>query len=239
MSSKVDQSTWDKLLEAYRLDPGNHSAASRYALVQRRTARRAWDHGNTARGWKPIKEMVAEDIELARAQTQHEEDKAELFDDMAMVEAERDREAIRLHSVNARKEEGALVVLARQASIRAIAAAAVASEGLKAAMERIGRELKEIAEGGVITKKELSAMSSITRRYASTLREVIIAGQVSMEMERLYMGQPTEIIGVTTDLDTMPINELVKMAGYQDGVLKRAAERGLVLLDGGLKKSGS
>lgn len=234
--SKVDQATYDKLVEAYRLDPGNHSAASRYAGVQRRTARRVWDHGNEAKGWKPAKVLIAEDVELAKAKTQLEQDRLELMEDQVAVEMERDREAIRLHSVAARKEEAALVVLARQAAIRSIAAAAAASEGLKGAMERIGKELKEMAEGGPMSKKELAMVSSITRRYASTLREVVVAGQLSMEMERLYLGKPTEIVGVTTDLDTMPLDDLVRLAGYQDGVLQRAAQRGLVVLEGGLKK---
>lgn len=237
-NGRVDQATWDKLLEAYRQDPGNHSAASRHALVQRRTARKAWDEGYPDRPWgtKPIKQLIAEDRELAGARAQLEAEREGLAEDVAELESERDREAARQRAIVVKKEEAVLVQLARQSSIRTLAAAVTASEGLKTIMTKIGAELETMGKGGPLTKKELLDVSNITRRYASTLREVVTAGQMAMEMERLYMGEPTEIIGVTTELDALPLPELVKMAGYQDGVLKRAAERGLVVLEGGQSK---
>lgn len=238
-ASKVDQATFDKLLEAYRIDPGNHSAASRHANVVRRTARRAWEYGNEAKGWRAIKDLVAEDAELAKSRTQLDVERAELDDEIATSEADRDREAVRQHAIAARREEGMMLILARQTSIKALVAAAATSEGLKLAMGRIGKELAAIAEGGPLTKKEMMELSNITRRYSATLKDVIGAGQMAMEMERLYHGEPTEIIGVQTDLDTMPLDELKKLAGYQDGVIQRAAERGLLVLDGGLKKAAS
>lgn len=237
MSKRLDQPTWDLLLESYRSDPGNHSAASRHALVQRKTAKRAWEVGCPGKPWglQAIKDMVAADADLARGRLQLEADQAELAGDQEALEAERDREAVRQHAIVARKEEATLVVLARQASIRAIAGAIEASVGMRAAMKRIGTELETIAGGGPLTRKEMMDLSNLLRRYAATVREITVAGQMSMEMERLYMGEPTEIIGVQTELDTMPMQELVKMAGYQDSVLQRAQERGLVVLDGGKK----
>lgn len=237
-NKRVDQETWDKLLEAYRLDPGNHSAAARYALVQRATARRAWEHGNPGKPWgvKPIKVLIAEDVELARSRVALEQEREELHEDKAALEAERDREAVRQHAIAARKEEAMLVVLARQASIRGLAAAAATTEGLKAILEKLGDELKRKANGSQLSEKELLNVSNMTRRHAALIRELTAAGQMAMEMERLYMGEPTEIIGVQTEFDEMPTHELVKAAGYQDAVLQRAAARGLVVLDGGKGK---
>jgi len=235
---RVDQPTWDKLLEAYRADPGNHSAASRHAMVQRKTAKHAWDKGYTDRPWgsKPIRVLITEDVELARGRHALEEERASLMEDIQLTEAERDREAVRQAALSARKEEAALIVLSRQAAIRAMAAATGATEGLKASMRRVGDELINIAQGGPLTAKELNQLSAIGRRFSSMLREIAAAGQMAMEMERLYHGDPTTIIGVETELDGMPLGELVRLAGYQDAVLQRAAARGLIVLDGGLKR---
>jgi hypothetical protein len=238
-SGRVNQDVWDKLLEAYRGDPGNHSAASRHAMVQRKTAKRAWDKGYPDRPWgsKPIRQLISEDVELARSRHHLEEERASLMEDIQLTEAERDREVVRQAALNARKEEAALIVLSRQAAIRAMAAATGATEGLKDSMKRIGKELTAMSSGGPLTAKELNQMSAIGRRFSSMLREIAAAGQMAMEMERLYHGDPTTIIGIETELDGMPLGELVKMAGYQDEVLQRAAARGLIVLDGGLKKT--
>lgn len=238
---RVDQATWDKLLEAYRQDPGNHSAAARYAVVQRRTAKRAYEEGYPDRPWgaKPIKDLLAMESDIARSRLQLEEEKDELEEDQAALDAERDRERIRQHAIKSREQEGQLIGAARAGAIMGLVAAVKMAPSLQQAMERLGKELVSMAEGGPITHKEMVSLSNIMRRYSATLRELSISGQVAMEMERLYMGEPSQIIGVTTDLDTMPIEELVRMAGYQDSVLKRAQERGLVVLDGGLGKEGT
>lgn len=238
MSKRLDQATFDLLLEAYRADPGNHSNAARHALVQRKTAKRAWEVGAPDKPWgvKPIKQLIAEDAELARSKAMLEEERMGLDIDTTLFEADRDREAVRQHAILAKKEEAILVGLARKTSVRALAAAAAASEGLASVMRKLGQELETIGNGGPLTRKEQSDITMMARRYAATVREVVAAGQMSMEMERLYLGEPTQIIGIETEYDAMPTNELVKLAGYQDEVLKRAQERGLVVLDGGLKK---
>lgn len=238
-SGRVDQPLWDKLLEAYREDPGNHSAAARHAGVQRRTARRAWDTGYPERPWgaKSIRDMIRDEAELARSRLQLEADQQELEEDKATLDADRDRERARLHAVQSREQEGKLVVGTRVATMNALAAAMKASDGLTHAMTKLGGKLVEVAlQAESLTDKQMSTLSNVLRRYSSTLRELSAAGQTAMEMERLYLGEPSQIIGVTSELDTMPLQELVKLAGYQDELLQDAAKRGLIVLDGGLSK---
>lgn len=239
MSARVDQATWDKLVEAYRDDPGNHSAAARHAVVQRKTAKRAYLQGYPTKPWgkKPIQQLLDEEVELARSRQQLEEERAELQVDQAQLEADRDREAARQAAVKTKQQEIVLVAGARAAAMNAIAASIKGLPGIASALERLGQELTTMALGGPVTPKELGAISSMGRRYASMLRDLVSAGQMAMEMERLRVGDPTQIIGVETDLDQMPVEDLVRMAGYQDGVLQRAAARGLIVLPGG--KTGS
>ena len=226
-------------MEAYRLDPGNHSAAARETGVQRRTSRRAYETGYPDRPWgvTPIKDLLMQEAELARARMQVQDDRAELDEDRAVLEADRDREASRQHAIRAKEEEGKMIRGTRVAVMSAIGASVKSAEGLQSAMTKLGSSLLEAGmRTEPLTMGETNALSAIMRRYASTLRELSQAGQTVMEMERLYLGEPTSIVGIETDLDTMPIEELVKLAGYQDEVLKRAHERGLVVLEGGLGK---
>lgn len=238
-SGRVDQPLWDKLLEAYTDDPGNHSSAARHANVQRRTARRAWDIGYPDRPWgiKPIRLIIKDLAELARSRLQLEADQLDLDQDKAELEAERDRERARQHALQSREQEGKLIQATRVATMNALAAAMKSAEGLGHAMTKLGGKLIEVSlNTESLTDKQMASLSGIMRRYSSTLRELSSAGQTAMQMERLYLGEPGEIIGVISELDTMPIADLVKMAGYQDEVLRRAQARGLVLLEGGLDK---
>lgn len=243
MGKRVDQAVFDKLLEAYRLDPGNHSAAARHAAVTRRTAKHAWAVGYPDRPWgsKPIKDMLADETELARARVELEEERETLEEERLALEAEREREAARQNAIRAKEQEAQLISAARAGALLGLRSAVQAAPGLQKAMVRLGQELEDMsAQGKALTPKEVAQLSSIMRRYSSTLRELNAAGQISMEMERLFLGEPSKIIGVETEFDSMPLNELVKLAGYQDSVLRRAQERGLVVLEGGLtKKDGS
>jgi len=229
-----------KLLAAFRDDPGNYSAAARLACVQRRTARRAYEIGYPDRPWGlvPIKDLLAKEAELARSRLQLEADQDELDEDIAELDAERDREASRQHAVKTKEQEGQLIASARAGAILGLVAAVKVAPSLGKVMARIGTELEAVAENGlVLSSKEIHGLTAIMRRYSTTLRELALAGQTAMEMERLYLGEPSQIIGVKSEYDEMPLQDLVKLAGYQDGVLKRAQERGLVVLEGGLKKA--
>lgn len=231
-SGRVDQETWDKLVAAYRDDPGNYSAAARICLVQRRTARRAYEVGYPDRPWgtKSIKQLLLEESELARSRAQLEEDQSQLEDERRALDAERDREAARQHALRAKQEEAVLVGGARAAAMRGLGAAMEAVPGIKAAMKRISDDLIQKAEGGPLTPKELAAMSATARRFSSMLRDLVQSGQMAMEMERLYLGEPTDVVKVVTELDDLPIADLVRMAGYQDQVIQRAAQRGVISL---------
>jgi hypothetical protein len=180
--------------------------------------------------------MIRDEAELARSRLQLEADQVELDQDKASLEAERDRERARQHAIQSREQEGKLVQATRVATMNALAAAMKSADGLQHAMTKLGGKLIEVAlQTDSLTDKQMTSLSAIMRRYSSTLRELSAAGQTAMQMERLYLGEPGQIIGIVSELDTMPIEELVRLAAQQDEALKRAQSHGLVLLDGGLK----
>jgi hypothetical protein len=240
MARRVDQALFEKLLEAYRADPGNISTAARYAGVTRRTARQAWETGWPDKPWgvKSIKDLLADDKDIARARLELEDERDGIQADHEALEAERDREAARQHAIRSKQEEGQLVQATRALTMNALGAAAKAAAGMQAGMTRLSKELVDLADSGkALSQKEIGQLSSIMRRYSSSLRDLASAGQLAMEMERLYLGEPSQIIGVMSEYDTMPMEELIKAAGYQDQILRRAADRGLIVLDGGLGKT--
>lgn len=238
----MDQDTWDALVEAYRGDPGNHSRAARLAGVQWRTARRAYEVGYPERPWatKSIKQLLHEDAELGRARAQLEADRLEVEEERRVTDADRDREAARQHAARAKTEEAVLVSAARAAAMRGLAAAIEASGGLRAAMRKVGEELTMMSnEVKPLSAADRTFLVQTGRRFASILRDLASAGQVAMEMERLYLGEPTQVVGVKSVEDEATTEELVRMAGYADEVLRRAHERGVVTLPGVAPSSSS
>jgi hypothetical protein len=234
--SRVDEVLWDQLVAAFRDDPGNVKGTARRVGVTPKTAKRAWDKGYPTRGaWglKSIKQLMSEEQSIAQSRLQHEQDAHELEEDRRALEAERDREAMRQRAIDTLVQEGRLVVGTRVAVMNALSAAIKQAEGLGHAMSKLGGAMIDIAMEEKLSPKQVAELTQYMRRYATTLRELTQAGQTAMEMERLYLGEPTQLIGVVQDLDTMPLEDLVKLSGYQDGVLQRAAERGLVLIPGG------
>ena len=237
--SRVDEALWSQLVEAFREDPGNVKGTARRVGVTPKTAKRAWEKGYPSRGaWgaKPIKQLMQEERELAASKLQHEQDRQELEEDRALLEAERDREAMRQRAIDTRAQEGKLVSASRALISAAFGSAMTLArtEGLTHLLSRLGNSMAALAtQDGDLTAKQASDAMILLRRYSTTLRELTEAGRTAMEMERLYLGEPTHVIGVVQDLDTMPLDDLVKLAGYQDGLLQRAANRGLVVLPGG------
>jgi len=71
---RLDEKKWQKLVIAFRDQPGNYKNAGREALCDRATAKKAWLEGSPAQGRKPIKEMVEEEqerkAELARVKAE-------------------------------------------------------------------------------------------------------------------------------------------------------------------------
>jgi hypothetical protein len=234
--ARVDEALWDRLVEAFREDPGNVKGAARRVGVTPKTAHRAWHKGYPTRGpWgrKSIRQLVEEERDVATSRLQHERDIQELEEDRRVLEAERDREAMRQRAIDTRAQEGRLVQVTRVSVMNALAAAIKQAEGLGHAMSKLGGSMIAMAMEDKLSPKQTSELTQYMRRYATTLRELTVAGETAMKMERLYLGEPTQTIGIVQDLDMMPLDELVRLAGVQDGIIRRAADRGLVVLPGG------
>ncbi len=64
---KLSKSLYDSILNAYRREPGNHSAAERATGFGRKACRMAWELGWAQKDWaKPIREVLQAELDEAR-----------------------------------------------------------------------------------------------------------------------------------------------------------------------------
>lgn len=178
MSKARTQSQWDRLMFSFREYPGNFTRAGALANCDARTAKVAWEKGWPEQKKRPIKDILAEDKKLARAER------------MVAVERERrDRqERQRLAQqdrLDVLKNEALLV---RNARTNAIAMNSVTARLATAAIP-LAERLKASLE-----TSQLNPMQAI-----NLLRGVVfVARQTSevsarvLEMERLRLGHPLD-----------------------------------------------
>jgi len=229
----IDQATWDKLLAAYREQPGVASHAARSAGVTRPTAQRAWDSGWPKMPYAkvPISKLIDLERDIARSRMELEDEAAELADDKLMLDAERDRERSRQQAIRSREDEAKLVQAARVSVIMGLASAVKLGPAMQAVMQRMATEMTARASTPDWTRSDRDEALAQMRRFATILQQLNSAGQTAMEMERLFMGEPEKVIGIVHEFESMPMEELMRAAGYTDGILRRAAARGLVGID--------
>jgi hypothetical protein len=239
---------YDLCVEAFREQSGNASHAGRKAGCTPHTARRAWRLGWPDRGWLPIKDLVANEQEAARAARQKS---------MADMEAEtaqraRDAQAIQTDSLTSQLEkeiadrekarEDAIKTRAEEAQmIRGLRGdvgmmLAIIGQGLRGGLDS-GKRIRKALETGmdkngqVLSLKEEVELSIGLAKFSA----VAIKGvKVAIEAERLLMGEPTEILGLTmnqlTDEDAVHVLEVGQRA------VERTRER-FELIKGGADES--
>lgn len=210
-SSAITQEAWLKLVEAYRRLPGTESGAHRIAAAEvgldSRTARKAWEQGLT-KGWhgarKPIRDLLLEEQELARARLQDMQDeakRAELERD-AIERAEVRRKAM-LDVTEARTQEGQVVRLIRANTLAALGSIAKLNQALQKAVSAMQYTVTAMCADDPVTGAprllglgEMRTIKDLVATTTSALRQAGDAAQRAMEAERLLLGEPSRIVGI-------------------------------------------
>lgn len=198
---------YNLLVQSYREYPGEVTKASLHAGVSRPTARKAW-----YKGWPhadpplpAIREDVREVVIAARAAATKSvleaavEVSYETHKKQTEIEAERrfrEKEQARKDAVKARRQEADMV---RGQRGNIVAMIGITGTALRGGLEQVRevekavREGKDPATGRKLTLPQrmriLTEMSLLMQRTANAAAEVI-------RMERLLLGEPTEIVGV-------------------------------------------
>jgi hypothetical protein len=193
----IDKLLYDALLEAYRIKPANHSHAADYAGCDRRMAKRAYDKGWPKHPWAvPVEQVLHDDNIRARAKRQE-------MRTQDYLEAEDKAEKAKQDATDARAQEGKMVVASRQSALGLIGFSMRLLQSGRPLVERLADVITNSPDE-FSSKQQLSLLKEISR---FTSQSVAVCHE-AMRLERLHMGEPEAIVGVT-DLTKYTTEDLV------------------------------
>ncbi len=202
----ITQEVYDRLLAAYREVPGNVTRASRMSGCGLMMARRAWEAGWPRLPWAvPIQAVLLHEQEEARAAVAREADR----------ERERQeaiRETARADAIKARTEEGQAVRMARGNAIGILAVTNKVAVGVLKFADVVKAKLETMTSTDMDPKEAVQ----LIERAARAARQAGELAHRAVVMERLYLGKPTEILGVSTDEPFSPEQALEELANAAD-----------------------
>ena len=233
----VNQKTYDALVNAFRLQPGNCSAAARFAGVARNTAIRAWKVG--------YQDRLAISVLLEQERVKAEQARIEA-EQLAQVKAQTIRTETEAYALalrgetrdaalEAHEQEGKLVKAARQ-NVHNLAVVANAAISM-------AHELVKSAAADLQTPDKLAGMTPIQKAtLADKLTSIADRGvklvQGVLEAERLWRGDPTKVIGIVP-MEEMSVEEAARIAREAYEAAQRYERHGLEVIDGGVDSQGA
>lgn len=186
----IDADTYAALLEAFREDPNNVSAAAKAAGCSWDMAKRAWDTGWQSRfDWAiPIRDHLFDERKEARA-----ERLLVVAGDVEDVRAEVDRAAA-LDAARIRALEGVGVTAAMQAGSTLAESFAEIADATRPVIVKVVKYLRDIGEDPDAEIKDPAGVIRLLGTLAHNVRLVNSALHEAQKMERLLLGEPGEIV---------------------------------------------
>jgi hypothetical protein len=224
---------YNRVLEAYREDPSHPYTVARRAEVDPRTAIKAWELGWPKKGLEPIRTVFAREQQKARAEilAKQATNKAVLL---------KEREDAVAQAAKARAEEGQMVAWARGSALQAMTVAVSLAVSARKLAGQVKQQIDALAELAPGDPSYLTASQGLTtlQRIADLLAKIDSVAATSMQMERLHLGQPTNITAnVITSQTEMTIEEAAARIEMAQKALEGARRvGGLTVIDGGLKE---
>ncbi len=191
IAAKIKPGQYDRLLSAFRDKPGNIRHAAREAGVAWETSKRMWIKGAADIDLAPIKPLVENEMVQARVlaeREKREKDKTTAEDHLRT--SFEDQEAARQDAVASRKAESDVVRSNRKNVVTLVA---VMARALAGCLKRAKALEKRIVDA---KDMDLAEEIALLDRMARTVERTTRAAKETMVMERLLLGEPTEIIGL-------------------------------------------
>ena len=189
---QLTHAIYNALVAAYREKPEDHRHAAQAAKVNWRTARRGWEHGWTPRlAWAPpIKDVILNEQKATRARLADEREQQTRAEVKAAITTP--------PVIQAKAREDALDTRLQEA--RVVRAARVDAIAL---LETCGEVMKGVVQVVPEMKRSIASMDplravGVLRRLGSLMRDATECGYRALQLERLQVGAPTEIIGVSS-----------------------------------------
>jgi len=205
---------YDKLVRAFREAPGNFSHASRISGSGRAACKVVWEHGWPKRSWAPpIRDYLAKEKEMIRAERQKQLEIDQANEELSREKATKD-------AINAQAQEAAGSAAARA---NALALANVIGRITIACIplsERVATMLKD-ADFKITPQSALKLFSSV----AYTVRQGNEALRLALELERLRVGEPTNVLKLVAE--DLTIDDVASQLTHMQRTLQRAVEKGV------------
>lgn len=232
-SAKISEETYGALIAAFRTFGPQFKEVGRQANVAAPTAKRAWDQGYPANGWDPIKLTLEREKVMARAAIAASAKQKQ--DTFATA-----RENAIQSAAQAKAQEGQMVNLARTGALQALTVAhnlAAAARDLAVVVRRKltqeAQQPDEIPDPDDASKlipnpRQISAKEglSLLGKVTEVQSKVNNLAHEAMVMERLYLGEPSQVIGVVHNQSEMTLEELEIRVEMATEALKRSKEAG-------------
>lgn len=180
----ITQEVYDAMLAAFREAPGNIQVVAKKANVYWTTAERAWTQGWENKNFPPIQGIVEEEQQEARARLEHEKAKR------TFETREIKQELAKQDALDSRVQEARLVRGARENSI----ALTASTQRLLSGAFKLSSKLAEYLQSTEFPVRQgVQLICAIGR----LVRDSNDSAKLALQLERLLVGAPTDILGVT------------------------------------------
>lgn len=260
-TNTITEELFNALLAAFRADPEAFKADPNFNMVAKatgatwRTAKKAWESGWPRKRFPAIKDVLEAEKEQARLQLRTDlaarARKEQLDHDDAVKQALRSRE-----------QEGQMVQLTRGQSMQTLTVAVELSSSARALapilQDFIGSEGEKLVEwtayergvrAGRIDLDDKKARPKMARpamtandglRMLSTIADlnekIVHTARQAMEMERLHLGDPTNIIGIAATTREMTMDEAhARLAAANLAMAAMERNNGAMTMDAGIE----
>jgi len=205
---RITVPVYERLVEAFRDKPGNVSNAARLAGCGNLMASRAWEKGWEPLSLLPIKDVIKEEQLIARGQIEAAR--------LAAASSKRqERENARKNALETRQQEGQMVKLTRGNAMQALAVSVELGRSTRQFSEtiqaRLTLEQEKVAAWVAYERDRMAGnkptppdyarppmgpeeLVNLLNRAADYMAKITQCARQAMEMERLYLGQPTDIV---------------------------------------------
>lgn len=223
----ITPETYSKLVEAYKVAPGNHTHAAREVGCGVKFARRAYNDGWPGQEWaKPIRLVVREQQVAARAAMRVAAEERALKEEEA-------RKLAHEEAVITRAQEGQLTKLVRLNAVQLLAKTAdalAACTPLIERVKRVARQVEQDMQNGLEPKVSADEAVEMVRKVSVTTKNAAALADAALRLERVRLGAPEgPALGLTDDddlTDDEAIAELDAAARARDRATRLRVVRG-------------
>jgi hypothetical protein len=178
----ISRELYEQMLEAFREEPGNVGYVAKKCDVEYRTAAKCWKVGWESKYFDPAKDKIEQELIAEQLAT-----RARLANS---IKSDTKSEVVRQDAVEIRTHETKMVRGARENCIALMACSQKLLGGAFQLSARLGELLRNEQVG---VKDGIAVLATIGK----LIKDGNESAKLSLVLERLLVGAPTEIIGLT------------------------------------------